>query len=492
MTSNTNKPKRRIVRRDVAHQTVHFSAIDLIWNLYWPMLLLGVPTAWALALATYFLGKGGLPYFYVLAFSAIVAVSLRILAQGAHKLGTISDKTILNTRRGAWVLLVVPTIPFAFPYAGFLLIVSLFSPGILGELLSQFEESKSLLFFSTWFKYPLAPTATCIRLRALRTPTQGDHAPFLIIRNFNHTFFSKFSNPERVLEERAKHWTHDRWGFRHFLNAWAVAGLFFLVGAALARKKGAANEEFYRDYVTSPLRQKHAYSDGRDLPLRYRQSSTELDFRAEHGAPDHRVPKFVAISCMANVIKDPVWLLPVKSVFERIPDVVRDFERQGQTLPTEEEIKHLFHTLEDPHFEKFDKHTLVERKVNQAPAGYFERPNSELKGQPVARDIDPNRLWAVELALDINRIEIKDDYSEQYVHDTKRPLAILLEAIKRADEDGDAFRIVLNHGDLLLVDNRRALICRKEYARRHFVATFARIQTKRWLRLYYGFPVHSE
>lgn len=492
MASNRSKPQRRIVRRNAAYQTVHYSAIDLIWNLYWPMLSLGVPAAWATALAAYFLGKSGLPYLYLLALSAIVSLFLRILAQGAHKLGAIWDGLRLTIRRAGWILLVVPTIPFALPFAGFLLIVSLVSPGILGELLSQFEESKSLLFFSTLFKYPLAPTATCIKLQALKTPTESDHAPFLIIRNFNHTFFSKFSNPERVLDQRAKHWTRDRWGFRHFLNAWAVAGLFFLVGAALARKKGAANEEFYRDYVTSPHRPKHAYTDGRDLPLRYRQSSTELDFRAEHGAPDHRVPKFIAISCLANVIRDPIWLLPVKCVFERIPDVLRDFEKQGQTLPSEEEIKHLFHTLEDPHFEKFDKHILVERKVNQAPAGYFERPNSELKGQPVARDIDSSKLWNVELALDINRIEINDDYSEQYVHDTKRPLAILLEAIERADEAGDAYRIVLNHGDLLLVDNRRALICRKEYERRHFVAIFARIQTKRWLRLYYGFPVQGE
>ena len=361
-------------------------------------------------------------------------------------------------------------------------------------MLSEFRNHPNYRRRVTWCKSLVYPPRATHLLRNLGHPNKQEHTPFIVLRGF-HASNWYFMDPQKMYDERMredKEWTKTKWGSFHFLNAWAVAGLFYELGSWLARKDNplSKKKEFFSDYFTSPSLQKDSYLDGWDLSLRYRQSASELTMDAR-GNPETHMPKFAALSCLANPIKDPVWVLPVESVLEEVDGVIADYENVTDDKQRADAKRNLFKTMQEQNFKKFDRVELLLKNGIKDKYIHFPTP-ADGSNRPLGQklDLDIDNPWEAELSIDPNRIEVQDKPTDgNYISNTKRPLAIIYEAIRRADEHGKAFRIDLKRRDVLLVDNRRALICRKEYQpkKRGLSVRKPRLRTKRWLRLYYGF-----
>lgn len=428
--------------------------------------------------------RHGLDFYVVWIGASALLLLLVVVVRYALSRGraTVRGQGIV---RFAWASTILPTVPFGLVVALGLWLLNKFARQRLGESFSNYDQSYLKLAAS--FGYPLFSARARVMLEKLRSPDERENVPFLLLRGFHHTFLFTVQDPEAVAEARSKRWAKERWNFRHILNAWAVACVFDMLGVVLARKFGAGIEQFYRDYVASPQRQKTQYTDGKDMALRYRQSAAELELSAHDPSTERYVPKFIALSCLSNPIKEAVWILPVEAILEEMGAVLAESEAITDPEVRDKELEKIFHILEDHHFIKFDRHTMIAPQTNGSTS-YFIRPTYEKKGCALGQDLTPGKLWAAELAFDQNRVEVRDEPDESYVRDTKRPLAILIRAIRQADDRGLAIPVVMKRGDLLLVDNRRAMICRKEYHQPRFIFLRIRFRTKHWFRIYYGFP----
>lgn len=263
------------------------------------------------------------------------------------------------------------------------------------------------------------------------------------------------------------------------LNAYRVSGLFSRLGAMTSMK--ADSHEYYRDYTTCSDNEKDMLKDGGDLPLRFRQSSPELPFRprGDKKTPEHLHPTFIAIVCMMNPIRDPIFVLPVASVIKRIPEVVELICKESDQ-PIDQEslgrkIDHCISSLNNLGFIQFDKYDKMT----------FVRLDADYPF-PIGRKIDLDKPWLGEMGWDINKFVI--GVGEE--HAAHRELVRTIHmAIGLASDD--ARKIMPTAGDVLILDNRRALHCRREYSYRPYKderSSFVVLDVpKRWVRLFYGF-----
>ncbi|MBY0421851.1 MAG: hypothetical protein K2Q06_06070, partial [Parvularculaceae bacterium] len=193
-------------------------------------------------------------------------------------------------------------------------------------------------------------------------------------------------------------------------------------------------------------------------------------------------PTFVAIEGVENPLQIPLFLLSLDEIEEAMalvaPTVV------GPSKMTEEQAKRARDTAiatllrtPVPMFAKKDRKTLRALGGVDAPEIPVMRENAGV------REIrwDPNRiLW-----------ERLDPASNA---DVLQALALVIAAVDYCStnegEGPRARRMVLSRGDLLIVDNQRTLICRREadfYGERRRLKLAAGLPPQWWLRGFYGF-----
>lgn len=285
------------------------------------------------------------------------------------------------------------------------------------------------------------------RLEKLDELRRGERA-FVVVRGLpTASFFFPF--PKR---HTALHGGIAPRKFRHF--DMVVAGLLFLAGAEVRRRYQNAAAPIVRTLLSAPTEPQMGDRDGSDMHLRFHQSTVEK------GLPDPGLPAASEDTCtikayaaVRNRRRIPIYVLPVKTVLEKI--AIADFEWTIEQLQ-----RPVFQKL-GPHFDNNDTAVMAE-------------------GQPVLRRGLTADDWV--MSYDPDRVWSEDE-------NAKRALRKLRGAIMRARKE--SIEIVLDRRDVLIVDNLRALVARREYYPfRATDAIRAAFFTKpRWMRLYYGFPL---
>ncbi|MBI1392182.1 MAG: hypothetical protein GC152_05500 [Alphaproteobacteria bacterium] len=285
------------------------------------------------------------------------------------------------------------------------------------------------------------------RLAKLDELRHGERA-FVVVRGLPTASFF-FPYPKR---HRDLHGGVTPRRFRHF--DMVVAGLLFLAGAEVRRRYQNAAAPIVRTLLSAPTEPQVGDRDGSDMHLRFHQSTVEK------AMPDPNLPAAGEDTCtvkayaaVRNRRQIPIYVLPVKTVLERLPG---------------EEFEWVMEQLERPVFQKLGPH--------------FDNNDTAVmaEGQPILRRGVARGDWL--MSYDPDRVWTEDE-------NAKRALRKLRGAIMAARKD--AIEIILDRRDVLIVDNLRALVARREYYPfRATDALRAAFFTKpRWLRLYYGFPL---
>ena len=233
----------------------------------------------------------------------------------------------------------------------------------------------------------------------------------------------------------------------HRINLIA-AGLVAATGAELRYKQ--PGQKAYRDYITSVDMEKTQFVEGGDIPLYYRSATPEQIPSKTGGAG--RAARINLFACIENPIADPVYLIRADDVVSRLTETER------RLLSEDSYYFFDFWNLDKlaPGRINLVKHILYDGNTPDKPWLSF----------------DPNRLWP--------------SYDKTTAAH-REALVALMASIQHVGAH-NARKIVLQRGDALIVDNYRALICRRE--RQHFYFDpwpIGRPQL-RWLRAYYGFP----
>lgn len=241
------------------------------------------------------------------------------------------------------------------------------------------------------------------------------------------------------------------------------AGLLHLLGAVPEFRIVGVREPLVRDMVTSPLMPELTDRSTRDMPLRFHQSSTEKDLPGMGaGKADGFVSSYKIFTCMWNYRKVPIYLLTVKDLLDALPE-----DGRGEIIET----------LQKPIFDKIGPRADIgvsSRPVNDVPlltnAGTEQNPDWLMS-------FDPGRVWA------------EDDPAG------RSALLVLRDTLRRASRADFVREIKLNRRDVMIVDNMRAMLSRREHPgglRDAFAQTAAGKRKRRWLRLMYGYPMQSE
>jgi hypothetical protein len=220
---------------------------------------------------------------------------------------------------------------------------------------------------------------------------------------------------------------------RRFQNAdFVVAGVARMLDCKIWRRFDSPGYPFARNVLTDPSEQQSSDLDNRDMALRFQQSTVEKVLPDPNPAQtqDNESCVFKIFLCVKNLWGVPVYLIPVREVIER----------------------HLCRY--DP-----EKKSRVIAQLKE-PAG-FERRGPRAAERPTAAMVEGPIL--------VEDFAYKGDLVMLFDHERVRPrdpgleeaLRELREAIRRARRD--AIRIDLKPGDVLIVDNLRSMVSRREY-----------------------------
>ncbi len=240
------------------------------------------------------------------------------------------------------------------------------------------------------------------------------------------------------------------------------AGMLHILGAVPEFRIVGLREPLVRDLVTSHLMPELADRSSRDMALRFHQSSTEKDLPgAGKGKGDGFVSNYKIYTCMWNYRRFPIYVLSVKDLLDALPE-----ERRGDIIET----------LQKPIFDKIGPRADIgvsSRPVNDSPlllnAGTEQDPDWLMS-------LDPGRVWA------------EDDPAG------RDAVLVLRDTLRRLSRAECVREVTLRRRDMLIVDNMRALVSRRENPG-GLKDAFAKIaggpRDKRWLRLMYGYPMQT-
>ncbi|MGF1545447.1 MAG: hypothetical protein ACFB00_13295 [Parvularculaceae bacterium] len=240
--------------------------------------------------------------------------------------------------------------------------------------------------------------------------------------------------------------------FRHF--DMLVAGLLFLSGAEVRRRYQNAAAPIVRTLLSAPTEPHVGDRDGSDMHLRFHQSTVEK------GIPDPNLPAAGEETCIVkayaavrNRRRIPIYVLPLQAVMNEIRSDEFEWVTTHLMRPVFQKI--------GPHFDNNDSATTAD-------------------GQPVLRAGARAGDWI--MSFDPDRVHAEDE-------NAKRALRKLRGAVMRARKH--AVEVTLDRRDVLIVDNLRALVSRREYypLTTREALRAAVFKKPRWMRLYYGFPL---
>lgn len=240
-----------------------------------------------------------------------------------------------------------------------------------------------------------------------------------------------------------------------------VAGVAHLLNAQIKRRYDKSHHGVGRDLRTAPDEPQVGDRDGSDMPLRFHQSTVELQLPVDD-EPDRvgrESCRFKLYLCVKNRRRLPIYIIRVAEVVDRIcPD---DPARR----------KSIVEELKKPQFHKSGP-------TWNMPEGSDSGSGEILKEVQRA---DGERDWY--MCFDPERVRAPDAAS----FEAKNAVRELREALIACRNS--AIRIVPDRGDIIVVDNQRSLVSRREYYPTSGldILRAALFRRPRWLRLYYAF-----
>lgn len=240
-----------------------------------------------------------------------------------------------------------------------------------------------------------------------------------------------------------------------------VAGLAHLLGAHVRRRFEQPDQSVGRDLRTAPDEPQIGDRDGSDMPLRFHQSTVEFQLPVETmtQGPGHESCRYKIYVGVNNGRSIPIYLIPVREVVAQIhPD--DPAKRQG--------------VLDELMKAQFRKQAPTWDVTERA-----EAVTGEILKEVTAADGTPD--WF--MCFDPERVRVPDGGKVE-AHNAVRQLRAALIRCRRR-----AIRVVVDRGDILIVDNQRALVSRREYYPRTLsdIIRLVLFRRPRWLRLYYAF-----
>jgi hypothetical protein len=321
-------------------------------------------------------------------------------------------------------------------------------------------------------KWPWFPAALTGQEGALEH-FLGEEEPFLIIKG---ALLKRHPLPNLVKSLREGTDAAARKRFLAHVSL-IVAGLIAATHTELRYKEASRKKHglhIYQDFFTGEGQEKNRFSDGdrstsdvgvdghgsgRDLHMRYRTATPERPLANTGGIS--KAARIIVFACIENPISDPIYLIKARDVVSKIKE---DTKRH----------------LSDEAFVFFDFWDI--ETIDRGDLGSSKK---------ILYDGDPGQWW---LSFDPNRFVSRN--SDNVKIDGRHLAAVgdLMKCIEETAEDGSARKIVLERGDILIVDNYRALTRRQEHGYVYFylnAKNFMRrhkVPPVRWLRMFYGFP----
>jgi hypothetical protein len=336
----------------------------------------------------------------------------------------------------------------------------------------------------SWLVYGLSSDIRSVRQRPRRwlaslPPNVADalaklnreRHSYIVCRKACHSFSARawgclLNSPERIRAELTRRQSEKSWGLFNQLN--------FAIVIATVRHLGVKlwpydEEKFYAEVATDRDQQKSVANDfdQLDMELRFVQDEPQRPF--EGG--DLSKPIYAIFQCLFNPIDDPVWVLPLANVMDRLKEVC---------LETKMSFEAVVKTLGTSSFPIF-------RRVERDPAAGVRVKAAEDLLTPillVTKDSDGTPRY--QSGYDENNISYA---ALPQSPDVRRALYAFQMAMDLATRK-DAVRIDLEPGDLLLVRNQEAFYCRREI-HDHWFSCPTVLPRMRWLRRYMAFELQT-
>jgi len=233
---------------------------------------------------------------------------------------------------------------------------------------------------------------------------------------------------------------------------------------------------WFEDMITDIRKQKSILDDGGDLPLRYVQATPQKRFvdhsvddpvthRALHDQPlDGELPKakYIIMCCLTNPIKDPVYILPVAAVVERLRTMFP--ARAGDYIATLlKQVTPVFWGIKPG-----ERNSEIADDVMELYHRYDRQILSRL-GDAYRASFDANKIDYSQMA---DRVE------------ARKAIFAFTQAMDAATDE--EIKIKLRPGDILILSNYYGMHRRIElgYMTRRPLFFAKR---RRWLRVYYAF-----
>lgn len=342
-----------------------------------------------------------------------------------------------------------------------------------------------------------------VRAPLERLRDQGAEDPVLILRSllerkYKALYIASWFRTPRPGEPRGGAGASYFALAREYRNAIKVSMLLDVLGADL-RGEFQADPLWNREYFTQSGKQQMPLWDDHDLPLRLRTFAPHLKApNPSEASSDGEAPIYLAIATIENPLEQPVFILKLKDAIAAMPEAVVSFEEMteasepGDAASNRRLAAQAVRTLATTPVKMVGKRD----HQNLRPSGgrnVSDAPLLELlsrEARPADPAADPESWLAADWGVrwDPNRINFAalDPVSNAEV---MRALALFIEALDIAARRTEQ-RIVVRRGDVLIMDNRRALLRRREqdfYTDPKPMKLLLRMPPHWWLRGFYGF-----
>ncbi|MBS0471053.1 MAG: hypothetical protein JSR60_08285 [Proteobacteria bacterium] len=313
-------------------------------------------------------------------------------------------------------------------------------------------------------------------MAALERLRSAKSAPYLVIRNAAHVNwsypgddidFARKAHPGRgkvsdtAEDDTAPDLTRLE---RRKRRIDTLAGsLLWMLGAQVdfRSRRRSANSRLARNMVEEPFEPQLPDRQSRDMALRFHQSTTEYQLPYPKRSQDAPLTcSFKVVTCLTNIRRIPIFVLPVQEVLSRLKE-----ETRGETIAAlcqEGYIKSGPRADLFPFDPAAQGPVLMKDPLKTGPLDYL-------------MSLDPARVWGIDATWTTHFLALR-------------------RALREAADSQAFHTVVLHRRDILIVDNQRALLSRREFDDHSFAGylrtRWAGLRGKplRWLRLLYGFP----
>ena len=316
--------------------------------------------------------------------------------------------------------------------------------------------------------------------------------PAMIIRHFAEKKYwwlyvsSWFSTPaDDTYGADPKYFRNAR-GFR---NAIRINLVFDVLGAEL-RDDIPAGNNWRRNYITGNENQYTSLFDPYDIHLRFRSSAAHYRWPdASRPSSEREMATFRVVMALENPMRAPIFLISTSDIVNAFPDAVAqlyadsagdDDTSNAQRQTRVAEAIDILQRRDVPMYGKRDRTSLrTTAEGGTVPEPVLKNLN-RWREDEIGESVEPD--WAIR--WDPNIIDwstIVDPGGEIF-----RSLAILVRAIEIAGSR--ATPVNLGRGDVMVLDNQRCLVARREWNNVHpWIKQVVNFPERWWLRGHYGF-----